>query len=42
MRCACGVVWAEMKKQHRNYFHSKLIYISLFVWPALTVIMDLK
>lgn len=38
MRCACGVVWAEMKKQHRNYFHSKLIYISLFVWPALNFI----
>ncbi|SHK29318.1 ABC-2 type transport system permease protein [Hathewaya proteolytica DSM 3090] len=25
----------EMKKQHLNYFYSKTIYISLFVWPIL-------
>lgn len=29
---------AEMKKQHKNYFHSKVIYISLFVWPFLSFI----
>lgn len=27
---------AETKKQHKNYFHSKMIYISLFVWPFLS------
>jgi ABC-2 type transport system permease protein len=32
------VVKAEMKKQHKNYFHNKAIYISLFVWPMLTFI----
>lgn len=32
------VVIAEAVKQHRNYFHSKLIYISLFVWPFLSLI----
>ncbi len=29
------VVWAEAKKQHKNYFHNKTIYMSLFVWPFL-------
>jgi len=29
---------AEMRKQHKNYFHSKMIYISLFVWPVLSFI----
>ncbi|MFT8349782.1 ABC transporter permease [Clostridium saccharoperbutylacetonicum] len=29
---------AEMKKQHINYFHSKLIYVSLFIWPILNFI----
>ena len=32
------VLVAEMKKQHRNYFFSKTIYISLFVWPVLTFV----
>jgi len=32
------VLVAEMKKQHRNYFFSKTIYISLFIWPALTFV----
>ncbi|MDD7793436.1 ABC transporter permease [Clostridium sp. 'White wine YQ'] len=32
------VVIGEMKKQHLNYFHSKLIYISLFIWPILSFI----
>lgn len=29
---------AEMTKQHKNYFHSKMIYISLFVWPLLSFV----
>ena len=29
---------AEIKKQHKNYFHSKTIYISLFLWPLLSFI----
>jgi ABC-2 type transport system permease protein len=29
------VVKAEMVKQHKNYFHNKSIYISLFIWPML-------
>ncbi len=32
------VVWGEAIKQHRNYFHSKTIYISLFVWPLLSFV----
>lgn len=32
------VLAAEMKKQHRNYFFSKTIYISLFIWPVLTFV----
>lgn len=32
------VVWGEAMKQHRNYFHSKMIYISLFLWPFLSFV----
>lgn len=32
------VVKAEMVKQHRVYFHSKIIYVSLFIWPLLSFI----
>lgn len=32
------VVKAECKKQHLNYFHSKMIYVSLFIWPILSFI----
>jgi ABC-2 type transport system permease protein len=32
------VLKAEMMKQHRDYFHNKTIYISLFLWPVLTFI----
>ncbi|MHB1393239.1 MAG: ABC transporter permease [Clostridia bacterium] len=32
------VLKAEMKKQHKSYFFSKSIYISLFVWPVLTFV----
>lgn len=32
------VVIAEAMKQHKNYFHNKMIYISLFVWPFLSLI----
>lgn len=28
----------ELIKQHRNYFHSKIIYISLFLWPVFSFI----
>lgn len=38
MRRFLKVVFGEMKKQHLNYFHSKLIYISLFLWPILSFI----
>lgn len=30
------VIQAEMLKQHRNWFHSGLIYFSLLIWPILT------
>lgn len=29
------IVKAEMVKQHKDNFHSKIIYISLFVWPVI-------
>lgn len=32
------VVKAEALKQHKNYFHSKLIYFSMLIWPVLTFI----
>jgi ABC-2 type transport system permease protein len=32
------LLWAEMKKEHRNSFHSNLIYFSLLVWPAIKFI----
>lgn len=32
------VLKAEMVKQHKDYFHNKTIYISLFLWPVLTFI----
>lgn len=35
MKYFLKVVKAEMVKQHKNYFHSKSIYISLFLWPML-------
>lgn len=31
-------VRAEVLKQHRNYFHSKMIYVSLFVWPIISFV----
>lgn len=30
------VLKAELVKQHRNYFQSKMIYFSMLVWPALS------
>ncbi len=36
MKAFLKVMMAEMKKQHKNYFHSKTIYISLFLWPLLS------
>lgn len=38
MRNFIRIVFAEAAKQHRNYFHSKTIYISLFVWPFLNFV----
>ena len=38
MRKFLKVVWGEACKQHRNYFHSKSIYISLFIWPFLSFV----
>ncbi|MBL4931868.1 ABC transporter permease [Clostridium paridis] len=38
MRQFFKVVIGEIKKQHLNYFHSKLIYISLFIWPILSFV----
>lgn len=38
MRYFIKVLKAEMVKQHKDYFHSKTIYISLFLWPVLTFI----
>lgn len=32
------VLTAEMIKQHKNYFHSRTIYMALFVWPVLSFI----
>jgi len=31
-------VKAEALKQHRNYFHSKMIYVSLFIWPIISFV----
>lgn len=38
MRAFYKTLIAEIVKQHKNYFHSKIIYISLFVWPILNFI----
>ncbi len=32
------IIKAEIIKQHKNYFHNKVIYISLFLWPVLDFI----
>ncbi len=38
MKAFTKTLLAEIKKQHKNYFHSKTIYISLFLWPILSFI----
>lgn len=38
MRAFLKTLFAEIKKQHRNYFYSKTVYISIFLWPLLTFI----
>lgn len=38
MREFIKVLTAEMVKQHKNYFHSRTIYMALFVWPVLNFI----
>ncbi|MGE5702733.1 MAG: ABC transporter permease [Clostridia bacterium] len=30
-----SLLWAEIKKEHRNSFHSNLIYFSLLIWPVI-------
>lgn len=35
MRRLAGYLWAEIKKEHRHSFHSKMIYFSLLVWPVI-------
>jgi ABC-2 type transport system permease protein len=36
MRGFIKSVRAEILKQHKNYFHSKMIYVSLFIWPIIS------
>ncbi|MED4586393.1 ABC transporter permease [Brevibacillus choshinensis] len=31
----CALLWAEIKKEHRHSFHSKMVYFSLLVWPVI-------
>ncbi len=38
LRAFIKIVQAEALKQHKNYFHSKLIYFSMLIWPILTFI----
>jgi ABC-2 type transport system permease protein len=38
MKAFFRAVFAEMWKQHRNYFHSPAVYVSLIVWPLLELI----
>jgi len=38
MRAFLKTVKAEMRKQHKNYFHSRTIYVSLAFWPLLSFI----
>lgn len=35
MREWITLLWAEIKKEHRNSFHSNLIYFSLLIWPVI-------
>ena len=32
------ILWAEMKKSHRHHFNNRLVYFSLFLWPAILFI----
>jgi len=38
MKVFLGIVGAEMRKQYKNYFHSKFVYFSLFLWPMITFV----
>ncbi len=33
-----SLLWSEIKKEHRNTFHSNLVYFSLLIWPAIAFI----
>ncbi|WP_312114555.1 ABC transporter permease [Brevibacillus reuszeri] len=35
MKQLSSYLWAEIKKEHRHSFHSKMIYFSLLVWPVI-------
>jgi len=35
MKILLAQLWAEIKKEHRHSFHSKMIYFSLLIWPAI-------
>ncbi len=38
MKAFIRLVFAEMNKQYKNYFHNKFIYFSLFLWPILSFV----
>ncbi len=38
MKNIANVIHAEMRKSHLNNFHSKIVYFSLLIWPALMFI----
>ncbi|MDR9506155.1 ABC transporter permease [Brevibacillus agri] len=35
MKQLASLLWAEMVKEHRHSFHSKMVYFSLLIWPAI-------
>jgi ABC-2 type transport system permease protein len=38
MKRLIAQLWAEVRKEHRNSFHSHFIYFSLLVWPVIRFI----
>lgn len=30
-----GILWAEVRKSHRNNFNNRFVYFSLFIWPVI-------
>ena len=35
MKQLTALLWAEIQKEHRHSFHSKMVYFSLLIWPAI-------